>query len=153
MGCLDWVCKGGWIVAIVLLSTTSCSLSSTTEPLRTIQIQQKWLQPGDKIASHRIVAGLGDVSIALGGDTVYAPFDGRVQPNIGDCVLFSSPDVPAYLFRLCGLEQPRLGELRQGNAIGSGETLNFATLRKQPDGSWAMVEPAGDILQRFLKSS
>jgi hypothetical protein len=153
MGRWDWIGKDEWMVAIALLALTGCSLGPATVQPRTIQIQQKWLQPGDKIADHRIAAGLGDVSIELNGDSVYAPFAGRVQPNMGDCILFSSPDVPAYLFRLCGLGQPRLGDLQRGTAIGSGSYLHFATLRKQQDGSWALVEPSSDMLQRFLKPS
>jgi hypothetical protein len=141
-------------MAIVLLTSTSCTTSSQPEPIRTIQIQQTWeLQPGDMVADHQIVGGLGDISIELHGDAVYAPFDGRVQPTTRNCILFSSPDVPAYLFRLCGLNHPHLGELQQGAAIGSGDYLHFATLRKQPEGTWIMVEPAKDILERLLKPS
>jgi hypothetical protein len=98
-----------------------------------------------------VAGSLGDISIQLDGAKVYAPFDGLVQPNnVGECVIFSSPDVPAYLFRLCGMSRPRLGEIKQGRAIGSANYLQFAALRRQPDGKWAMVEPASDILQRTL---
>ncbi len=143
-------CIGGLAIA---LCTTACSLNPSPEPMRQIQIQQNWaIKPGDRIADHFVVAGLGDISIRLGGDTAYAPFAGRVQPNSSECVLFSSPDVPAYLFRLCGLSKPNLGEVQAGEAIGSGDYLYFATLRKQPDGTWTIVEPAKDILERILKS-
>lgn len=146
----SWHCY--WVIGI-LICTTGCSLSRSTEPPRSIKIQQAWqLQPGDKIADRQVVAGLGDISIALNGSTAYTPFDGKVQPNTEDCVLFSSLDVPAYLFRLCGLDQPRLGELKRGTAIGSGRYLHFATLRKQPDGTWAMVEPSRETLERILQS-
>jgi hypothetical protein len=140
------------VLALILLTGTGCSINPSNEPARAVQIQQTWeLQPGDEVGGHRIAGGLGDISIELNGDTVYAPFDGRIQPNVAGCVVFSTPDVPAYLFRLCGLRQPRLGELRQGEAIGSGEYLQFAALRKQPDGKWAMVEPARDFLERTLQ--
>jgi len=102
-----------------------------------------------------VVAGLGDISIDLKGDSAYAPFGGRVQPLKSDaknCIAFSSPEVPAYLFRLCGLQNLKLGEVEQGDVIGSGAYLHFATLRKQTDGTWAMVEPAHDILERILRS-
>jgi hypothetical protein len=126
----------------------------TTEPTRSIKIQQSWqLQPGDSIGNYQIVAGLGDISIELDGGKVYAPFDGRVQPNVRSCVLFSSPDVPAYLFRLCGLKQPRLGQVKQGDAIGSGQYLHFATLRKLPEGTWTIVEPSRSMLERLLNPS
>lgn len=144
--------KIGLILAIVLLTTACTSFSSPEESVRTLQIQQAWeLQPGDTIAGHRVAGSLGDVSIDLNGDKVYAPFDGRVQPNtIEGCIVFSSAEVPAYLFRLCGVRHPKLGEIKQGDAIGSANYLQFAALRRQPDGKWAMVEPASDILQRTL---
>ena len=156
LSCLDLsdIKRWGWTIAILLSTQTGCtSLQSPTSQPRTIQIQQNWeLQPGATIADHLIVAGLGDISIRLKGDMVYAPFNGEVQPNtIAGCVLFSSRDVPAYLFRLCGLNHPKLGKLQQGEAIGSGDYLHFAALRKQPEGTWAMVEPAKDILERLLK--
>jgi hypothetical protein len=139
------------VMAILLLTGTSCTSTAFTEPVRTIQLQQTWqLKVGDTIGGHRVVAGLGDISINLQGDAVYAPFNGRVQPTEQGCVLFSSPEIPAYLFRLCGLNHPRLGELQQGEAIGSGDYLHFATLRKEQEGTWSMVEPARDILERVL---
>lgn len=133
--------------------TASCSvIQPTAESIRTIEIQQTWqLQRGDKVGNHEIVAGLGEISIRLNGGTTYAPFNGRVQPTSANCVLFSSPDVPAYLFRFCGLNQPKLGEMTAGSTIGSGEYLHFTTLRRQPDGSWTIVEPAKSILERILK--
>jgi hypothetical protein len=147
---LIWINGWNWGLTIAFV-TTACSLNPNTEPIREIQIQQNWtMQPGDYIANHLIVAGLGDISIQLGGDTAYAPFAGRVERNSATCVLFSSPEVPAYLFRLCGLDRPRIGIVQMGEAIGAGEYLHFATLRKQPDGTWTMVEPAKDILQRMM---
>jgi hypothetical protein len=146
--------KCGMLVVIIFLS--ACSSEHSTETPRTVQIQQVWqLQPGDAIGGHQIVAGLGDISIDLGGDNAYAPFEGRVQPlnpDVKNCVVFSSPEVPAYLFRLCGLQNLQLGEVAQGDVIGKGNYLHFATLRKQTDGTWAMVEPARDILERILRS-
>lgn len=138
------------------LASAGCSMTPpvVNEPAREIQIQQAWqLQPGDAIGQYRIAAGLGDISIDLDGGKVYAPFTGRVQPNVADCVLFSSPELPAYLFRLCGLKQPRLGPIQQGQAIGSGEYLHFATLRKLPEGTWTIVEPSRSILEQLLNPS
>jgi hypothetical protein len=123
-------------------------------PHRPVQVQQQWeIQPGQRVADYLITGGLGDVSIALQGGTVRAPFKGEVEPHNSDCVIFSSPEVPAYLFRLCGLNRPRLGHVKIGQAIGSAEQLQFATLRKQPDGTWAMVEPSQEILERSLAGS
>jgi hypothetical protein len=156
MRCVGLVMKRGILAVIVLLNSTACSATPSTEPPRAVQIQQAWqLQPGDAIGKYRIAAGLGDISIELNGDNAYAPFGGRVQPlqpDVKTCVVFSSPEIPAYLFRLCGLQNLRFGEVQQGEAIGSGQYLHFATLRKQTDGTWAMVEPARDILGRILRS-
>ncbi|MGF1514008.1 MAG: hypothetical protein ACFB5Z_09985 [Elainellaceae cyanobacterium] len=116
-----------------------------------LAIQQQWqLPPGTVIADRQIVGGLGDISIDLGGSSVYAPFSGSLQMDGQGCAIFSSPDLPAYLARLCGLRRLRSGDLQAGDRIGSGQMLHFAALRKQPDGSWAMVEPSSDLLTRFL---
>jgi hypothetical protein len=155
MRAIGSVGKRGMLVVMTFVMS-ACSAGHSTEPPRTVQIQQVWqLQPGDAIGGHQVVAGLGDISIALKGDNAYAPFGGRIQPlkpDIKNCAVFSSPEVPAYLFRLCGLENLRLGEVEAGDVIGKGDYLHFATLRKQTDGTWAMVEPARDILERILRS-
>ena len=138
---------------LTLLMLSGCGRLGTREPVRSLQIQQNWeLQPGDTVGGYRIAGSLGDVSIELNGGTVYAPFDGKVQPNdVAGCLIYSSPEVPAYLFRLCGLRSPKLGDVKQGEAIGKGNYLQFAALRRQPEGTWAIVEPASDILERALK--
>jgi hypothetical protein len=139
----------GWLLGWLLVG---CSSQATTPPLVDIQLYQQWqLQPGDTIAGRSVTGGLGDISIQLDGNPVYAPFDGKVDPTQANCVLFSSADVPGYLFRFCGLTAPKLGDIRQGDPIGSGNHLEFATLRKQSDGRWAMVEPAKSILERILR--
>ncbi|MDX2216811.1 MAG: hypothetical protein SFY66_26330 [Oculatellaceae cyanobacterium bins.114] len=140
------------VLLAVLLMASSCSTSQSETSLRKLQIQQTWeLQPGDQVAGHRVAGSLGDISVDLNGGKIYAPFDGLVQPNdLEGCVVFSSPEVPAYLFRWCGVRQPKLGEVKRGEAIASADYLEFAALRRQPDGTWAMVEPASDILQRTL---
>ncbi|NET30515.1 MAG: hypothetical protein F6K19_00685 [Cyanothece sp. SIO1E1] len=141
---------GLWIV--ILLMSTSCGQNQADEPPRAAQIHQSWeLQPGDEIGNYRVVAGLGDITIDLDGNSIYAPFEGRVQPSTQeDCVIFSSAEVPAYLFRLCGIRRPKLGQLQEGQVIGSGEYLHFAALRRQPNGKWAIVEPSSQILERTL---
>lgn len=144
----------GWILGlgITLATATSCRQAPDI-PVRNVNVLQKWtLTHGQEIAGYRVIGGLGDISIDLKGNPVRAPFEGKVEPTTTpDCVVFSSPEVPAYLFRLCGLTQPNLGELRAGAVIGRGQILQFAALRRQPDGSWAIVEPAVDILEQAIQ--
>ncbi len=152
----DWVSrsKTGAAVGLALMlaaCASAANLIPVTESPRQIQIQQSWqLQAGDRVKQYQIAAGLGDLSIALKGGKVYAPFTGRIQPTINSCVLFSTPEVPAYLFRFCGLSQPRLGAIQQGEVIGSGDYLHFAVLRKLPEGTWTIVEPARSMLEKIL---
>lgn len=131
-----------------------CARTPGSDSTIDIKLYQSWeLQPNDTIGDRRVLGGLGDISIALDGNSVYAPFDGRTQFDKHRCLIFSSPDVPAYLFRLCGLNNPKLGEVNQGDALGKGDLLRFAALRKQPNGTWAIVEPAKAILERTLKKT
>ncbi len=153
-----WLLWGAIPVGVVLrialvIPLAACSFAQEPLPLRSVPIHQTWqIQPGSAIAGHRVLAGLGDISIDLAGDRVYAPFDGQVQPTAGDCVVFSSPEVPAYLLRLCGLRRPSLGGVQEGQPLGRGKVLHFATLRKQTDGRWALVEPSSALLARLLRS-
>jgi hypothetical protein len=135
------------------LLLTSCGRPA--EKVIDIQLFQQWqLQPGDVVAGRRLLGGLGDLSIELKGKPIYAPFNGKVQPTTkAGCVVFSSPEVPAYWFRLCGLDRPKTGSLQKGQEIGSGDILQFAALRKQPNGKWAIVEPSQTILERTLSQS
>jgi len=134
---------------LMLLGLSACGMSSAQVPPRDINIQQTWaLQPGSQVGGYQVVGSLGDVSIELDGSAIKAPFDGKVQPTAHDCVAFSSPEVPAYLFRLCGVKRPRLGSVEMGQVIGRGEVIQFAAMRRQPDGTWAMVEPAVDVLNK-----
>ncbi|RMF67656.1 MAG: hypothetical protein D6742_07015 [Cyanobacteria bacterium J069] len=145
--------RGAIALTILTLALGGCRTPPDAPSLRSVSIQQAWaLQPGRAIAGHRVLAGLGDISIDLAGGKVYAPFDGQVQPTAGDCVVFSSPEVPAYLLRLCGLRQSSLGRVSEGQALGRSEALHFAALRKQTDGRWAMVEPSTSLLERLLRS-
>lgn len=116
------------------------------------KLYQEWqLKPGDDIAGLKVVGGLGDISIALDGKAVYAPSDGDAYVDKRGCVYFSGANTPGYLFRLCGLEKPKLGALNEGDKIATGQLLQFATLLKQADNSWALVEPDKSLLQRTLK--
>lgn len=133
-----------------------CSQANLDTPTRKVTLYQDWaLQPGDQLGGYRVQSGLGDVAIDLRGHKLFMPFDGQVQPEDGNarlCVILSSPDVPAYLFRLCGVRQPRLGDRNQGEAIGRGNIVAFATMRRQADGTWAMVEPAKELMAQFLQA-
>lgn len=150
---VGWRPWQGIALALVLMAA-ACSSSSPDPGPRNITLHQKWaLQPGDRLAGYSVQSGLGDITVDIQGNRVFMPFDGQVQPaegNADQCVILSSPDVPAYLFRLCGLRQVKLGDLYQGDPIGSGNTVAFATLRRQADGTWAMVEPAKELLSQFL---
>jgi len=139
------------IRGLMLMLVAGCATQSNVSP-RQLQLHQNWaLQPGSEVGGHQVTGGLGDISIELKGERVKVPFKGTVQPDEnGNCVIYSSPEVPAYLFRLCGLNRPKLGDLQAGDVIGAGDYLQFAALRKQPDGTWAMVEPAVDILERMF---
>lgn len=133
------------------LSLSSCQTPAVFPP-RVVHLEQTWeLAPGDQIAGHLVVGSLGDVSIQLGGDRLYAPFAGKVEPATQPhCVIYSTPEVPAYLFRFCGLNRPTLGKIDPGQSIGSGDYLQFATMRRQPDGTWTIVEPSTGILERAI---
>ncbi|MEL7314846.1 MAG: hypothetical protein AAFN08_07835 [Cyanobacteria bacterium J06559_3] len=97
------------------------------------------------------MGSLGDVSIQLSGHKLYAPFIGKVEPAIQPhCVIYSTPEVPAYLFRFCGINRPTLGKIHSGQSIGSGDYLQFATMRRQPEGTWTIVEPSTGILERAI---
>lgn len=142
-----------WVLAVVaLLMVVGCTPQHSTEAPREVQLAQKWeLQPGNVVGGHQVLGGLGDITIALNGDTVYAPYAGRVQPHKPECVIFSSEEVPNYLFRLCGLSKPFFGPKRAGEAIGTGNLVQFALLNRQRDGRWAMVEPSKKIIQQMLQ--
>ena len=139
-----------WTLLFGLL-LSSCQ-SQAIPPKRVIKIQQQWeLEPGDLIADHLVVGSLGDISIQLKHQPLKAPFSGKVEPSTFDqCVIYSTPEVPAYLFRFCGLERPKFGPVQAGQRIGGSSHVQFATLRRQPDGTWIIVEPSTGILERAI---
>lgn len=137
--------------SLILGGLVGCTTPSTIEP-RPLDIEQQWqLQPGDRVSEYRISGSLGDISIELEGHSFYAPFDGKVQPSQGDCVIFSSPQVPAYLLRFCGVQRPHYGEIQEGERIGRSTVLQLAALRRQPSGQWTMVEPSRQVLEKVLR--
>ena len=137
-------------MAVALLTLlTACQ--SGPPPPRTITIQQTWeLQVGNQVGDYRISSGLGDITLELDGVPVWMPFNGTVQSMDEHCIALTSPEVPAYLFRLCGINRPSLGQHRQGHPIGRAQQLVFAAFRKEPDGTWALVEPATDLIAQFF---
>jgi hypothetical protein len=135
------------------VSLSSCREQAIAQP-RKIAMDQSWeLDLGDAIEGFLVVASLGDVSVHTKGAPVRAPFDGEIQPAAAgrDCIFFSSPEVPAYLFRYCGLKRPLLGSVEEGQRIGSAKFLHFATMRRQPEGTWTIVEPSTNVLERSLE--
>lgn len=133
------------------LLTLLAACQSGSTPPRNITIQQTWkLQVGNQVGHYRISSGLGDITLELDGDPVHMPFDGKLQPVNDHCIALTSPEVPAYLFRLCGINRPTLGQRPQGHAIGRAQQLVFATFRKEPDGTWALIEPATELIEQFL---
>jgi hypothetical protein len=141
-----------WIGAIAIALTACSTPAENIEP-RYLEIQQQWdLQPGSLVSGRRISGGLGDISVDLQGGKIHAPFDGKVQPHEHQCLIYSTPEVPAYLFRLCDLEKVTLGTVNEGDVIGQGDIVQFAALRKQPSGQWAMVEPSTSMLEKILAS-
>ena len=137
---------------VMLLCVTGCTPKPVAEVPIDVKLYQNWeLQPGDTVAGYSVMGGLGDLSIALKGNKVYAPYEGRLQPNKPGCVMFSSTDVPNYLLRLCGMKNPNFGLCQAGEAMGTADALQFALLNKRPDGLWALVEPSKQILQQMLQ--
>ncbi|MGF1460249.1 MAG: hypothetical protein ACFBSG_14640 [Leptolyngbyaceae cyanobacterium] len=145
---------GLWLLIVASSpGLVSCRQEAAAAP-RTIAVEQTWeVGLGSVIEGFQVVAGLGDVSMHLRGASIRAPFDGEVQLASGGqaCILFASPEVPAYLFRYCGINRPNLGAVDAGEPMGRAAYLHFATLRRQPEGTWAIVEPSAHVLERSLE--
>jgi hypothetical protein len=143
---------------------TSCTAAPPPEQTINITVSQDWqLQPGDQIAGYSVTGGLGDISIDLspatffnleigGRKAVYAPFAGEVRIDKRNCLYYTAAEVPAYMFRLCGLTSPKLGSIKAGQPLGHTKALQFATLRQQPNGKWAIVEPDQTFIEKLLKA-
>lgn len=139
-------------LGVLLLGLGGCGRLKPMTP-RQIVLKQAWeIESGDRVAGQLVTGSLGDISIRLQGARLRAPFTGQVELAAKgfNCIYFSSPEVPAYLFRYCGVSQPHLGPVEAGAVMGRGRYIHFATLRRQPDGSWAMVEPSDRVLERSL---
>jgi len=135
-----------------------------------IELKNTWgVQAGNQIDRYPIVSGLGDISLKLSGE-VLAPFDGYVKGkfvlvtdgnlirNTEDCVLFSSPQIPAYTSKICGLERRYLGRIEQGKPLGKTDGyVHVSLLSLRREGSdrvqWVYVSPSSEFLQRLVNQS
>jgi len=138
--------------SILLLFLPGCDSQPPAEVPRQFQLTQKWeLQPGDTIAEHQVLGGLGDISIDLNGKPLYAPYNGRLQPHNSECAIFSSEEIAPYLLRICGLRAPKYGPRLRGESIATGNQVQLALLNKQANGQWAMVEPSREMIEQMLQ--
>ena len=151
-------------MGLMFMLLTGCDRSQASSI--SLELHQQWqLQPGNNVAGYSISSGLGDVVVNLGGKGLYMPKSGLVQPLAfadapsreaenhaaeNHCVAVSSPEIPAYRLRLCHLRQIRLGNQPAGQMIGRGEQVAISMLRKQPEGTWAFVEPSPSLLEALL---
>ncbi|MGB3559980.1 MAG: hypothetical protein WBA24_15695 [Geitlerinemataceae cyanobacterium] len=135
--------------------------------LREIELHQTWgIHAGNAIAQHPIVSGLGDISLSFDGKVV-APVDGWVEGEFvlvhdaslrqssPDCVLFSSPQMPAYLSRLCGFKQRNLGLVEQGMPIGQTNGYLHITLfsyrtNEEETPAWFYVSPSPQLIENLV---
>jgi hypothetical protein len=162
-GTTSW-CSKSWCL---LLLVGGCSTSPTPDQKIEVNVAQNWqLQAGSTIAaadaSYPVTSGLGDIAIQLsdgipnpwqiGYRSVHAPFAGEVRIDPRQCLFYITAEIPAYAFRLCGLTPAKLGKIVAGQPIGHGRSLQFATLRKQPNGKWAIVEPDQTFIKKLLKA-
>ncbi len=149
---LAYKISGALVAGLVLIGGGSLAGQFRSQPpIRRIQVQQNWaLQTGSQVAGYAVSGGLGDITLDLSGAAVQMPFDGEVEPTGEGCVLVSGAEFPAYVFRLCGLRRKRLGAQRRYRPIGRANHLVFATLRKQPDGTWVVVEPSVQVIEQFV---
>lgn len=147
-----------WLTGLMIGNLTACQIakpqpSSFTKPM-SIQTYQKWeLQRGDRVNNQTVISALGDLAIDTAGKSIYAPMSGEAKLDRRGCVLFAGTELPAYLFRFCGINTPKLGALRKGQTIGTANLLVFATFQKQQNGTWAFVEPSKAMVEQTLKRS
>lgn len=143
------------------------SATDRSSNLREIELRNTWgMQAGNEIAKHPIVSGLGDISLAFNGKAL-APVDGWIEGKFvlvsdgnllqgtPDCVIFSSPQMPSYLSKLCGLKQRNLGLVEQGTPIGQTNGYLHVTLfsyRKSEEGTpvWVYVSPSPQLIENLV---
>lgn len=136
--------------------------------LKQIEIQKVWqIQAGEYIAGHRVIGGLGDISLEYDG-SVKAPIDGVVDSEFvlvtdddliagtRDCVIFSSPQLPAYLLKICGLTERNIGPVDDGSPIGKTDgSLHLSLLSFRKDANqtskWIYVSPSSKLIEQLVR--
>jgi hypothetical protein len=132
-----------------------------------IVVQRSWnVQQGDTIAGYAVVASLGDLSVKMRGP-VQAPEGGQVSNQVTwvaetstdslakDCVVYASPQFPTYLSQLCGVQQAKHGQVKEGQTIAQIHgMLHFSLLTRRPNAEqtseWHYVAPSPGFLEAFL---
>lgn len=136
--------------------------------LKQIEIKKVWkIQVGEFIAGHRVIGGLGDISLEYEG-SVKAPVAGVVDSEFvlvtdsdliagtRDCVIFSSPQLPAYLLNICGLTERYLGPVDDDSPIGKTDgSLHLSLLSFRKDASqtskWIYVSPSSKLIEQLVR--
>lgn len=144
--------------------------SKDPQVIKQIELKKAWeIQAGELIAGQRVVSGLGDISLEFKG-AIAAPAMGVVERNFvlvsertlirtpPDCVIFSSPQMPAYLLKLCGLKQRQLGMVHQGFPLGKTNGylhMSLLSFRKDEDqvSKWIYVSPSSKLIEKLLRES
>lgn len=143
--------------------------SKSHQPKRKqIEIQKVWgIEAGKVIAGQRVIGGLGDISLEFKG-IVKAPLTGYVEGEFvlvtdddliegtRDCIIFSSPQMPAYLLKICGLTKRNLGSVDRGSPIGETggklhiSLLSFRRVANQTN-KWIYVSPSETLIEKLVR--
>ncbi|MGK7902443.1 MAG: hypothetical protein AB4352_13695 [Hormoscilla sp.] len=133
-----------------------------------IEVEKVWgIEAGKVIAGQRVIGGLGDISLEFKG-IVKAPLTGYVEGKFvlvteedliegtKDCIIFYSPQMPAYLLKICGLTRRNLGPVDRGSPIGeTGGKLHISLLsfRKVADqtNKWIYVSPSETLIEQLVR--
>jgi len=136
--------------------------------LKQIEIKKVWeIQAGEFIAGHRVIGGLGDISLEYEG-SVKAPVAGVVDSEFvlvteedliagtKDCVIFSSPQLPAYLLKICGLTERYIGPVDEDSPIGKTDGalhVSLLSFRKEANqtSKWIYVSPSLKLIEELVK--
>jgi hypothetical protein len=128
-----------------------------------IDLKQNWgIAQGSTMAGHRVIGGLGGLSIASDGP-VYAPVAGTVYRQLTfitngqlsqgsqDCVVLGSEQVPAYLVQLCGVSRLQTGTVTAGQRIGRATGYLHVAVLRQDGAQWMFVPPAPELFEPLLR--
>ncbi len=143
------------------------SAARSPRTVREIELQNTWgVKAGDAIEKYFVASGLGDISLAMKGNVI-APLDGNIEEKFvlisdgslirgtSDCVIFSSPQMPAYLIKLCGLKSRNLDLVEGGKPIGKTNGylhISLFSYRPHPDSGamWVYVPPSPQLLESLV---